>query len=285
MVHSAGEHVPDGPPLGQQPPEAVGWPHHSVKAKASTQRVAVTPWLRGVEGGVSSPARHGSHHHRSLPFPPAQATAPSSSAGHPAAGALLPAGSAADRLLLGSDLPRGRLGGAAALERLELAELLGLGLLEVLRPGLAQIVVGHPIPQPPSRLQQVGAAAATAQDALELGTGFCINHQPLQIRPAHLAALWGSAHHRAGGEVHQVQHGTLGAIRCIQLGGPTEVLGLRGFRPPSARAGRLWVASVRLPFHHLLLRFLLPYRRSRRAADPVAGAGGHPRRSWAESCG
>ncbi|MEB3353036.1 MAG: hypothetical protein VKM34_02185 [Cyanobacteriota bacterium] len=36
VVHGAGEHVPDGPPLGQQPPEAVGWRHHSLKAKAST---------------------------------------------------------------------------------------------------------------------------------------------------------------------------------------------------------------------------------------------------------
>ena len=36
VVHDAGEHFPDGPPLGQQPPEAVGWPRHSVKAKAST---------------------------------------------------------------------------------------------------------------------------------------------------------------------------------------------------------------------------------------------------------
>jgi hypothetical protein len=34
----AGEHGPDDPPLGQQPPVAVGWPHHSVKAKASTER-------------------------------------------------------------------------------------------------------------------------------------------------------------------------------------------------------------------------------------------------------
>ena len=68
MVHGAGEHVPDGPPLGQQPPVAVGWPRHSVKAKTSTKEVALTPWLRGVEGGVSSPVRHGSHHH-SLPSP------------------------------------------------------------------------------------------------------------------------------------------------------------------------------------------------------------------------
>lgn len=52
MVHGAGEHVPDGPPLGQQSPEAVSWPRPSVKAKTSTQRVAVTPWLRGVEGGA-----------------------------------------------------------------------------------------------------------------------------------------------------------------------------------------------------------------------------------------
>ena len=79
--------------------------------------MTLTPWLRGVEGGVSSPVRHGSHH-QSLPIPPAQATAPSPSAGRPAAGALLPAGSTADRLLLGSDLPRGRLGGAPALGRL-----------------------------------------------------------------------------------------------------------------------------------------------------------------------
>ncbi|QNI78356.1 hypothetical protein SynRS9909_00342 [Synechococcus sp. RS9909] len=35
---SAGEHGPDDPPLGQEPPVAVGWPHHSVKAKASTER-------------------------------------------------------------------------------------------------------------------------------------------------------------------------------------------------------------------------------------------------------
>lgn len=231
MVHSAGEHVPDGPPLGQQPPEAVGWQRHSVKAKASTQRVALTPWLRGVEGGVPSPVRHGSHH-QSLPIPPAQATAPSPSAGRPAAGALLSAGARADRLLLGSDLPRGRLGGAAALERLELAQLLRLGGLEVLRPGLAQIVVGHPIPPPPCRLQQLVAAAATAQNALEVGTGFCINHQPLQIRPAHLSALWGSGHHRAGGEVHQVQHGTLSAIRCIIGERPRWALGCHGSDPP-----------------------------------------------------
>ena len=74
-------------------------------------------WGRG--GGVSSPVRHGSHRHHSLPVPPAQASAASSSSGHPPAGALLPSGSTADRLLLGSDLPRGRLGGAAALERVE----------------------------------------------------------------------------------------------------------------------------------------------------------------------
>ena len=36
VVRGAGEHVPDGPPLGQQPSEAVSWPRPSVKAKAST---------------------------------------------------------------------------------------------------------------------------------------------------------------------------------------------------------------------------------------------------------
>ena len=74
-------------------------------------------WGRG--GGVSSPVRHGSHHHHSLPFPPAQATAPSPSADRPAAGAVLPAGSTADRQLLGSDVPGGNLGAAAALERVK----------------------------------------------------------------------------------------------------------------------------------------------------------------------
>ena len=123
MVHGAGEHVPDGPPRSQQPPVAVGWQRPSVKAETSTSAVALSPWLRGVEGGVSSPVRHGSHHHHSLPFPPAQATAPSPRADRPAAGAVLPAGSTADRLLLGSDLPGGRLGRAAALERVEASRL------------------------------------------------------------------------------------------------------------------------------------------------------------------
>jgi hypothetical protein len=36
VVDGAGEHVPDGPPLGQQPPVAVGWQRPSVKAKTST---------------------------------------------------------------------------------------------------------------------------------------------------------------------------------------------------------------------------------------------------------
>ena len=83
--------------------------------------VTLTPWLRGVEGGVSSPMRHGSHHQRSLPVPPVtpeHAPALSSRAGRPSARVVLTAGSAAKRQLLGSDLPRNGLGGAFALGRL-----------------------------------------------------------------------------------------------------------------------------------------------------------------------
>lgn len=104
---------PDGPPLGQQPPETVCWPRHNVKAKTSTQRVvALTPWLRGVERErflSSSPCKPPP----SLPAVPASARRCIVTL---AAGALLPAGSTANRLLLGSDLPRAHLGGADALE-------------------------------------------------------------------------------------------------------------------------------------------------------------------------
>lgn len=78
--------------------------------------MALTPWLRGVEGGRFFSSSPWKPPPQLLPCLPAQAAAPSPSTGRPAAGAVLPAGSAADRLLLGSDLPTGRLGGAAALE-------------------------------------------------------------------------------------------------------------------------------------------------------------------------
>ena len=56
----------------------------------------------------------------------------------------------------------------------------------MLQPGIQQVAFGHPIAQLTSGVKQLLAAAAMAEGLLELLAGICINHQPLQIRPAHL---------------------------------------------------------------------------------------------------
>ena len=56
----------------------------------------------------------------------------------------------------------------------------------MLQPGIQQVAFGHPIAQLASGVQQLLAAAAMAEGLLERLAGFCISHQPLQIRPAHL---------------------------------------------------------------------------------------------------
>jgi hypothetical protein len=56
----------------------------------------------------------------------------------------------------------------------------------VLQPSVLQVSSGHPIAQLASSVQELLAAAAVAEGLLELVTGFCIGHQSLQIRPAHL---------------------------------------------------------------------------------------------------
>jgi hypothetical protein len=120
VVDGAGDHVPDGPPRSQQPPATSGGGLAAPQRQGQDEHLSggLDPVAWGVEGGVSSPVRHGSNYHFP-PVPPAQATGASSRADRPAAGAVLPAGSTADGLLLGSDLPRGRLGRATALERVK----------------------------------------------------------------------------------------------------------------------------------------------------------------------
>ena len=56
----------------------------------------------------------------------------------------------------------------------------------MLKPGVVEVSSGEPIAQLACGLQQLLAAAALAQRLLEIVAGFCISHQPLQIRPAHL---------------------------------------------------------------------------------------------------
>jgi hypothetical protein len=56
----------------------------------------------------------------------------------------------------------------------------------VLQPGVLQVSSGDAIAQPACGVEQLLAAAALAERLLELVAGFCISHQPLQIRPAHL---------------------------------------------------------------------------------------------------
>ena len=56
----------------------------------------------------------------------------------------------------------------------------------VLHPGVLQVRSGEPIAQFSDGVQQLLAAMALAQDLLERRVGFCIGHQPLQNRPAHL---------------------------------------------------------------------------------------------------
>jgi len=58
----------------------------------------------------------------------------------------------------------------------------------VLQPGIQQVTFGHPIAQLACGVEQLLAAAALAQGLLERLVVFCINHQPLQIRPAHARA-------------------------------------------------------------------------------------------------
>ena len=58
----------------------------------------------------------------------------------------------------------------------------------MLQPGIQQVAFGYPIAQLASGVQELLAAAALAEGLLERVAGFCISHQPLQIRPAHARA-------------------------------------------------------------------------------------------------
>ena len=93
-----------------------GWQRRRVKAKASALLAALTQRLVGREGGVFSPSCDASHLH---PAPLQQHQAAQGRPGHHSSSAACSVLLArADRLLLGSDLPRGSLGAAPALGRL-----------------------------------------------------------------------------------------------------------------------------------------------------------------------
>ena len=195
----------------------------------------------GARGSVFSPSCDASHLH---PAPLQQHQAAQGRSDSPAAQLVLPA--AANRLLLGSDLPRGSLARAA--------------------PALGQLA---PCPAQGSR----GAAFLSSQRErlrLQAELGW---KQRAQIRGPD-AGVRAFAHRSVEPAAAQGHPPDAGALNPDLT--PSWARAAR-WRVASAR--------LPFHHHHFLLRFHHPHRRSLRAAVPAGDAGGRPWRSSAGSGG